>query len=48
MDYEVVGKRPRGRPEKSWKDLMEKNMEARGLSRGDAIDREVESECSWL
>ena len=40
MDYEVDGKRPRGRPEKTWKDLVEKDMVARGLSRGDAIDRE--------
>jgi len=40
MDYEVEGKRPRGRPEKTWKDLVEKDMIARGLSRGDAMDRE--------
>ena len=40
MDYEVELKRPRGRPEKTWKDLVKKDMVARGLSRGDAIDRE--------
>ena len=40
MDYEVDGKRPRGRPEKTWKDLVEKDMIATGLSREDAIDRE--------
>jgi hypothetical protein len=39
MDYEVDGKRPRGRPEKTWKDLVEKDMVARGLSRGDSIKR---------
>ena len=50
MDCEVVGKRPRGRPEKTWKDIAEKDMVARGLSRGDAIDREryVAVRCSWL
>ena len=40
MDYEVDGKRSRGRPEKTLKDLREKDMVARGLSWGDAIDRE--------
>ncbi len=40
MDYEVDGKRPRGRPEKNLKDLWEKDTIARGLSWGDAIDRE--------
>ncbi len=40
MDYEVDGKRPRGRPEKTSKDLVENDMVARGLSQGDAIDRE--------
>ena len=39
MDDEVDGKRPRGRP-KAWKDFVEKDMVARGLSRGDAMDRE--------
>ena len=48
MDYEVDGKRPRGRPEKAWMDLLEKDMEARGLSRGDATDREVENKCPRL
>ena len=24
MDYEIDGKRPRGRPEKTWKDSVEK------------------------
>lgn len=32
MDNEVVFKRFRGRPEKIWKNLVEKDMEARGLS----------------
>ena len=51
MDYEVEGKRPRGRPEKTWKDLVEKDMVARRLSRGDAMDREKWREgvqgCKW-
>ena len=40
MDYELDGKKPRGRPEKTWKDVVEKNMRARGLSWGDAIEGE--------
>jgi hypothetical protein len=45
MDYEVEGKRPRGRPKKTWKDLVEKVV-ARGLSRGDAMDKEKWREAS--
>jgi len=30
-DYEVDGKRPRGKPEKTWKDLVDKDTEAREL-----------------
>ncbi len=33
MDFEVDGQRPRGRPEKTWKELVEKDMIARGLLR---------------
>jgi len=40
MDYEVDGKLSRGRPGKTWMDLLEKDMEAGGLLRGDATDRE--------
>ena len=51
MDCEVVGKRPRGRPEKTWKDLAEKDLIARGFSWGDAADRERWREgvhgCKW-
>ena len=41
MDYEVqvVRKRRKRSPEKTWKDLVEKDIVARGLSWGDAIDR---------
>ena len=39
MDYEADGKRPVGRPVKTWKDLAEKDMLARGLVREDAMDR---------
>ena len=50
-NHEVVDERPRGRPEKTWKDLVEKDVVARGLSRGDAIDRERWLEgvhgCKW-
>ena len=31
MEYEVEGARPRGRPKKTWKDIVEKNCKASGL-----------------
>ena len=34
LEYEVEGARPRGRPKKTWRDCQ-----ARGLNRGDAMDR---------
>jgi len=39
MDYEVVGVRPRGRPKKTWREIVEKVFQARGLNREDAMDR---------
>jgi len=37
--YEVEGARPRGRPKKTWREIVEKDCQARGLNREDAMDR---------
>ena len=39
MDYEVEGTRPRGRPKKTWREIVEKNCRAHGLNTEDAMDR---------
>jgi len=39
MEYEVEGARPRGRPEKTWREIVEKDCQALKLNREDAIDR---------
>jgi len=36
MEYEVEGARPRGRPKKTWREIVEKDCQARGLNREDA------------
>jgi len=33
------GTRPRGRPKKTWRQIVEKDCRARGLTREDAMDR---------
>jgi len=38
MEYEVKGARPRGRPKKIWWEIVEKDCQARGLNRKDAMD----------
>jgi len=38
MEYEVEGARPRGRPKKTSREIME-NCRARGLNREDVMDR---------
>jgi len=42
MEYEVKtvkGVRPRGRPKKTWREIVEKDCQARGFNRGAAMDR---------
>jgi len=39
MEYEVEGTRPRGRPKKTWTEIVEKDCRACGLNREDAMDR---------
>jgi len=34
----VEGTRPRGRPKKTWRQIVEKDCRARGLNREDAMD----------
>jgi len=37
MEYEVEGSRPRGRPKRTWLEVLQKDCQARKLSRDDAI-----------
>jgi len=39
MEYEVKGARPRGRPKKTWKEIVEKDCQERKLNKKDAMDR---------
>jgi len=39
MKYEVEGARPRSRPKKTWREIVEKDCQARKLNREDAMDR---------
>jgi len=38
MEYEVEGASPRGRPKKTWREIVEKDYQARGLNWEDATD----------
>jgi len=38
MEYEVEGARSRGRPKKTWREIVKKDCQARGLNREDAMD----------
>jgi len=38
MEYEMEVARPRGRPMKTWKEIVEKDCQARKLNSGDAMD----------
>ena len=39
MEYEVEGPRPRGRPKRTWTEVVEKDCQARKLNKEDAMDR---------
>ena len=39
MEYEVEGPRPRGRPKLTWREVVEKDCEARKLNKEDAMNR---------
>ena len=38
MEYEVEGSRQRGRPKRTWKEVVQKDCQARNLNE-DAMDR---------
>ena len=38
MEYEVEGYRPRGKPKRTWREVVPKDCEARKLNREDAMD----------
>ena len=42
MEHEVEGPRPRGRPKKTWKEVVREDCPARKLNKEDAMDR-----CKW-
>jgi len=42
MEYEVKGSRPKGRPKRTWKELVCEDCQARKLNKEDAVDR-----CKW-
>jgi len=39
MEYEVEGSRLRGRPKRTWKEVVHKDCQARNLNKEDAMDR---------
>ena len=39
MECEVEGPRPRGRPKRTWREVVEKDCQARKLNTEDAVDR---------
>jgi len=38
MDYEVEGHRPRGRPKRTWREVVKEDCQARKLNKEDAMD----------
>jgi len=39
MEYEVEGPRPKGRPKRTWREVVEKDSQTRKLNKEDAMDR---------
>ena len=39
MDYEVESCRPRGRPKRTWREVVHRDCQAPNLNREDAMDR---------
>jgi len=42
MDYEVEGPRPKGRPKRTWKEVVQEDCKTRKLNKVNAIDH-----CKW-
>ena len=38
MEYVVEGSRPRGRPKRTWKEVVQKDCQARNMNKEDAMD----------
>ena len=38
MEYEVEGSRPRGRPKRTWTEVVQRDSQARNLNKEDAMD----------
>jgi len=38
MEYEVEGPRPRGRPKRTWREVVEKDCQARKLNKENNVD----------
>jgi len=38
MEYEVEGAIPRGRPKRTWKEVVQKDCQAHNLNKEDAMD----------
>jgi len=41
MEYEVEGARSRGRPKRTWREVVKKDCQARKLNREDAMDNSI-------
>ena len=41
MEYEVEVSRPRGRPKRTWKEVVQKDCQVRNLKKEDAMDRRI-------
>ena len=39
MEYAVEGSRRRGRPKRTWREVVHKDCQARNLNKEDAVDR---------
>ena len=39
MEYEVEGSRPRGRPKRTWREVVQKDSQAHNLNGENAVDR---------
>jgi len=39
LEYEVEGSRPRGRPQRTWREIVQKDCYALNLNKEDAMDR---------
>jgi len=39
MEYEVEGSRPRGKPNRTWTEVVQKDCQAHKLNKRDAMDR---------